>query len=109
MKNQNHLRTDAKASHTPGPWSYKHCKVWSHESNGNDFICDANTFDLGKEANEANARLIAAAPELLEALIAVRAEIWSAFNEQRSMNLNEQNVALSLADALIAKATGGAE
>lgn len=60
--------------HTPGPWSYKFNEAWSrHEIDsvskpfGNG-ICRLSDFD---DAAEADARLIAAAPEMLEALSAL--------------------------------------
>lgn len=65
------------AKHTPAPWTTK-------KENGGTVImaadkkiawCPANHFDLDKKTtlpDEANARLIAASPELLEAGIAAR-------------------------------------
>ena len=57
--------------HTPGPWEAKfwdignRSKEW-HITDGTDPICNS---PVGPQAfNEANARLIAAAPALLEAL-----------------------------------------
>jgi len=71
------------SKHTPGPWSYrkvprkqeweintKRCHNLGHES----WTCMSVVFGcddypkMGKIVGEANARLIAAAPELLEAL-----------------------------------------
>ena len=100
----------SKMSHTPGPWirdreSGFDCDV--RAANGRKIAsvnvqCMAKTkqqFDGRKSENEANALLIAAAPELLEAL---------------KMIANAENSALDLAyckgiaRAAIAKATGGA-
>ena len=64
----------SKVGHTPGPW-----EVDEHEglvyrpmpeqgANAADFVCSIST---GKPEAEANARLIAAAPDLLEACEAV--------------------------------------
>jgi len=65
------------SNHTPGPWVV----VCTDENHGHIFIdqdCDRGRPDLarispmngaGLETNRANARLIAAAPDLLEALV----------------------------------------
>lgn len=54
----------------PGPWNIgtkNGARVWSE--NGETLIADADVSEsLRKEIKKANARLIAAAPELLEAL-----------------------------------------
>ena len=69
--------------HTPGPWSYrkvprkqeweintKRCPNSGHESwTGMSVVFGCDDYPkMGKIVGEANARLIAAAPELLEAL-----------------------------------------
>ena len=70
--------------HTPGPWLIhkpRHCDgdlwiqvlkgAWDITSNGaseKGVIADAKYSAMTDEENEANARLIAAAPDLLEAL-----------------------------------------
>lgn len=54
-----------KAKHTPGPWSYE----MRHDTNYAHITCDIRGGDnLRGYCGEANARLIAASPELLEAL-----------------------------------------
>ncbi|ANA73647.1 hypothetical protein [Pseudomonas aeruginosa] len=62
-------------SHTPGPWqiSDDHGKRWIETLANDDTICEVHRRDrnVGRDKDEqfhANARLIAAAPELLEAL-----------------------------------------
>ena len=61
-----------KQTHTPGPWEYlplnkcirsKSSAISEHSLR---FVCDLSQ-DEEKEISEANARLIASAPELLEA------------------------------------------
>ncbi len=66
-------------SHTPGPWEV-HSRVWhGKEGGGHAFlevgsetsafwVARVQTFDDDKGEYSANARLIAAAPEMLEAL-----------------------------------------
>jgi len=89
--------------HTPGPWEAWVKDGW-HVSDGTDRIADLAEFDdqcFGYdgaiELEEANARLIAAAPELLEACIAVRA-----FDN----NGPSWHQAMRKIDLAIAKATG---
>lgn len=101
------------SQHTPGPWTY--CTG----SHGDACICGLVYAGDGKgvvaavtvdrcpvqdhgcnapptEAMKANTRLIAAAPELLAACIAMRATMYSPKSEESI-----------LADAAIAKAKGG--
>lgn len=57
-------------SHTPGPWisnGHDICPEFSHGSPCNSGIRIATTYGIGDE-HRANANLIAAAPELLQAL-----------------------------------------
>lgn len=54
---------------TPGPWHY--CAEepdWVTDSNDNIAVARVTRYNTDAEAQRANARLIAAAPELLEAL-----------------------------------------
>jgi hypothetical protein len=57
-----------KTKHTPGPWkiSKDGTAGMSHEIRA-EFVTVARTYSSAKECND-NARLIAAAPELLQAL-----------------------------------------
>lgn len=62
--------------HTPGPWLYEgHPNaliIWSDEKSRSTEICHITPHgDLHNSVGEANARLIAAAPELLEACLFV--------------------------------------
>ena len=87
--------------HTPGPWD---CKVFN---NGAYIIADGPVDELSSciiaSRNEhpdpptgrANARLIAAAPELLDALVYMRRTMYS--------DTSEESIK---ADEAIAKATG---
>lgn len=91
-----------KATHTPGPWSLE-----THETNPRNFfkvetgkrvICDA--FGHSRE-DYANARLIAAAPDMLAFLRDLAAE--KAKSTQDARMFSDRNLA-----AIIAKAEGQA-
>ena len=64
------MNAPAKAKHTPGPWETSVCQTdtgveWTVSGpNGGDMIADLSQCDNA----EANARLSAAAPEMLDAL-----------------------------------------
>jgi hypothetical protein len=54
--------------HTPGPWTITHPYAWKCEiRSAKRFIGNAGRADETREEMEANARLIAAAPDLLQA------------------------------------------
>ena len=86
-----------KSDHTPGPWSFnglatiqseKHCIAVVHQLTGQSSLPSPE-----REQEEANARLIAAAPDLLQALEALyssapcakpaNAELWEALQLTR--------------------------
>ena len=94
------------SKHTPGPWEVD-------ESNPNlvarlvdgvyEYVCEVapssfSTRECSDEQEEADARLIAAAPELLAALRVARADIRRCFGDTVE--------SLRLIEAAIAKATG---
>ena len=85
---------------TLGPWAVRHHDMWQVVSEA-----DSDTFivaDCGiDEGCEANARLISAAPDLLDALQAIAAQGDFAGWHPRFAK------AIALARAAIAKATGG--
>jgi len=89
-------------NHTPGPWNVqegsannKYCEIWS------GLLCIGETSGCSEIRSEgedaANARLIAAAPDLLKACIAIREEYVAPTKS-----------ALDIVYAAIAKATGDA-
>jgi hypothetical protein len=120
----------SETKHTPGPWGY----VPSNENHGpyvvNEWgagdICDCYSMTnpdalsvrnggvskpvhFQNEEADANARLIAAAPDLLEALKAAK-EVVDVTEGMASSRSDDDFVwaAQKLIDAAIAKATGGA-
>ena len=111
-----------EAKHTPGPWvvGNRYTATGVYTTNGG---LVANTHGAQRNfrrdehiiEQDANARLIAAAPDMLEALRAARAEIvsleWAHFNEFGRPGDTfdawlSNNEALPVIDAAIAKAEG---
>ena len=98
------------SKHTPGPWLIAESVVSRHavtnmrrirsknEGLEHGAVCDVYGIQDGSEAS-ANARLIAAAPDLLDALKTIIEDIDSEFGTDCDYNK---------ARAAIAKATGGA-
>ena len=107
--------------HTPGPWSYRSAQHddWGVVRAGRFFICQAKDprfmdteylaqcRESGRDPWEANARLIAAAPDLLAALKRFRTKVYNAALGS-GMDHEWATEACSVADAAIAKAEGGA-
>ncbi len=104
------------AAHTPGPWIYAYSPYTSQdgkeipafEVHGEEKVCDTNENRPGEE-QEANARLIATAPELLEALTLAQ----TALNTAQRFHvpglpraLNDSYKIAAVIDKAIAKATG---
>ncbi len=89
------------AMHTPGPWQFKELslgegfEISGTEYSNNYALCSA----VGKSWEEADAHLIAAAPELLEAL-------QSIMSSKVESNPELWHRAKLAACAAIAKATG---
>lgn len=80
--------------HTPGPWLYNDTTAQVHRLHG-AAIAEVCNHDLSREAN---ARLIAAAPDLLSALIDLL--------YQSKLSEDEGGWDFSQAEEAIAKATG---
>lgn len=86
--------------HTPGPWQMRSQRIQraaTVEAPGRTPIC-VTTGVESKVTHEANARLIAAAPDLLAALEAV-AEFWAGGDVPPELDAQMR--------AALAKATGG--
>ena len=91
------------AQHTPAPWTVSGKQVKSIDHGKRYTVATANNPKFTDEANASNARLIAAAPELL---IALRDLLEDAI----ALGICESNMSGSAvaARAAIAKATGDA-
>jgi hypothetical protein len=90
------------AGHTPGPWSFGHMgdgeRYWIGPDHMHQPVATAD-----RDMPEANARLIAAAPDLLEALKLARSICHDAFKDT-AMEWDEES--MGVIDAAIAKAEG---
>lgn len=104
-------RSSAEGGFTPGPWaSDSDYGTLVVGANGSHVAVTLNTFNAAKrqkppsniEEVKANARLIAAAPELLASLIALR-DVGPAHVQNYS---GDELAVFAAVDAAIAKATG---
>lgn len=98
------------AQHTPGPWTIRYgtnlfsesgrlvASTGGHSLNGR--------FGDEHRINVANARLIAAAPELLAALNQIANEMQSASSRGRDVSVSWLDARIALARVAIAKAEG---
>jgi hypothetical protein len=95
-------------THTPGPWFF-HRDELLHDGRPNGSLhlvadVDQEGNGLDWQTNEANARLIAAAPDMLEALRRLEAMV-----RILPPDMDAPDSALAQARAAIAKATGEAQ
>lgn len=106
------------STHTPGPWALSHVcggnytvLPESHKKHASHAI--ASVHENHGEENAANARLIAAAPELLEALKVMKVALRQLENMTAELlsdaDCRELSKAHNQARAAIAKAEGSAE
>jgi len=90
------------SKHTPGPWEAQNGEVTTPRENGRSYRRIAAVQDYGagslKEVDDANARLMAAAPDMLKVLIQLTTE-WERGREWISEDTIDQ------ATRAIAKAT----
>ena len=107
------------SKHTPGPWHVNHAGsakkgepfkidefyVYAPNTQDDTAICADVIDPVTQEPNEANARLIAAAPELLEALVMAR-EALASFCTAFKVPAFSTSEKFKKIDAAIAKATG---
>ena len=89
----------SEAKHTPGPWQWTQHFDPTISIYKDGFGQIARLYDSSAGTGKANARLIAAAPDLLDALQSIIEDIDSEFGTDCDYNK---------ARAAIAKATGGA-
>ena len=83
-------------AHTPGPWLVEGNWVFTRAEVD---ICNLSSrVAIGHEEREANARLIAAAPDLLDIVKKIRASAGALHNEPQTVRES-----LERADAIIAK------
>ena len=89
--------------YTPGPWRLNTdgCGDLFVSGAGSEYICEIGPYCSG--ADMADARLIAAAPELLEALMAARSELEAYEEDATGERYNNLMI-----NAAIAKAKGEA-
>lgn len=103
------------SGHTPGPWAYRRDETGEDEfvvvSDGRPYV--ATVHGGARDWTEHNARLIAAAPELLEAckaqaeeLKALREWVAETYGQTKAAPVTGAAVAEQLGRAAIAKATG---
>jgi hypothetical protein len=115
------------SKHAPGPWKHKavhgepnQSMILADDRSGNWIMAVQHQGEFMPEKQEANARLIAAAPELLEALTSIKAE----FERLKQAVMDDEEmpfiakmrdaayldgvlaVVITRADAAIAKAEG---
>ena len=85
---------------TPGPWNYCADEPdWVTDSNDNIAVARVTRYNTDAEAQHANAKLIAAAPELLEVL-----KLILSYHDDGNCVLHKEDV--SMARAAINKALG---
>ena len=96
-----------ETKHTPGPWKAVGLTVCQVPPGGREIIFGAhNTRSGDKDERQANARLIAAAPELLEALREFVSLMPSAEGLGGHAPIGAFQIVADLARAAIAKAEG---
>jgi hypothetical protein len=101
------------SEHTPAPWHVRTNPIRDDEPrdvvNTSQLIAEVREFYSAGE-REANARLIAAAPELLEVLLEARAELsrvqYDVVRSVQANNTPEMQALVDRLDAAIAKALG---
>jgi len=90
------MSTAIKAAHTPGPWHWRslHAMAESISDGRMKVVIGSNdqglchTCGLRPEEDTANARLIAAAPEMLGALERVYANMLAVYNQASDVSRN---------------------
>lgn len=91
------------AKHTPGPWNHGE-DGFVYSPCGKYTLADPHYADLDIDEREANARLIAAAPELLAAC----EQALKVVDAHRRASGGDGDITAALIRSAIAKAKGGA-
>lgn len=92
------------SAHTPGPWEWgRDMGFFWVETEKDGYNVASVTNHNDKRENEANARLIAAAPELLEMALELKTELELIAMEEGAEPYNNPRL-----NAVLAKATGAA-
>lgn len=104
--------TAKQAAHTSGPWIAFHCddeEAWKVRDLVGCIVTDCGMSDMTLPTDEANARLIAAAPCLLQALTLILPLAKGYSPEGQSLTARRTcNEWVTAAEDAIAKATGAA-
>jgi len=107
-----------QGKHTPGPWKVDSGEALKVRNNSGSIATIMQTHLTGRRSNDetmANARLIAAAPDMLEALSIARAEIVALERDMETLlrgdfvkgrTHEETGDPLLVVEAAIARATG---
>jgi DNA-binding FadR family transcriptional regulator len=101
------------AAHTPGPWALldraEDSRILTHITNGAHIVCTLGTTRTDGSPNHvANAALIAAAPQMLEALCAALEAMGDAYDARDAAGTEGEMLHDQICEA-IAKAKGGAK
>lgn len=108
------------SKHTTGPWNIgcanvkEEAEIGIHGPGADGFvICDLQADGYDEDTQKANAKLIAAAPDLLDALTQCRAELLSMIDTHNKQDADDGSWLYDYqtvveADAAIAKARGEA-
>lgn len=97
-----------KTTHTPGPWDWSPAPEFHVWAKGTPRIAIVPLRDVSINEQEANARLIAAAPELLEVAVELAAKGDDInINFASGDDYRKFQWLLTMARAAIAKAEGG--
>lgn len=103
MNHPNRSKQQQQAKHTPGPWQAVALAVrWAVTTTAKPRTFNICIINNDRDEQEANARLIAAAPELLAALKAARPHIGVGYSAVQRHAITSQ------VDAAIAKTTDNA-
>ncbi|KKL56125.1 hypothetical protein LCGC14_2248520 [marine sediment metagenome] len=99
------MRAIQKETHTPGPWNVDTWDWWLvRAAASHRHLATVHVEHNGKNKAKANARLIASAPDLLEALKAC--DLYVAFHMKGIFDEDAQDETLRKLRAAIAKAEG---